>query len=71
VHSRNDQHPAFHFPNGPLPGVDAFSSREVAIPVGWWLTEDDSRRIADAVNEWTAQEAEIADHVQSREAVPA
>jgi dTDP-4-amino-4,6-dideoxygalactose transaminase len=53
VHARNDTHAAFHFPNGPLPGVDHFASRNVAIPVGWWLTADDRRRVIEAVQSWT------------------
>jgi len=52
VHARNDGHTAFRFPNGPLPGVDHFASRNVAIPVGWWLSEDDRRRIVAAVLDW-------------------
>ncbi len=52
VHARNDTHSAFHFPNGPLPGVDHFASRNVAIPVGWWLSSDDRRRVVEAVRLW-------------------
>lgn len=52
VHARNDSHTAFHFPNGPLPGVDHFASRNVAIPVGWWLSTEDRRRIVEAVQAW-------------------
>lgn len=52
VHRRNDVHPAFHFPNGPLPGVDHFAEHEVAIPVGWWVTDQDREHIASAVLEW-------------------
>jgi dTDP-4-amino-4,6-dideoxygalactose transaminase len=52
VHARNDTHAAFHFPNGPLPGVDYFASRNVAIPVGWWLSADDRRRVVEAVQGW-------------------
>lgn len=54
VHARNDTHAAFHFPNGPLPGVDHFASRNVAIPVGWWLTMDDRRQIVEAVHAWSS-----------------
>jgi len=43
VHSRNDTHPAF--PPGDLPGVDYFAEHEVAIPVGWWLTESERELI--------------------------
>lgn len=52
VHRRNDVHSAFYFPNGPLPGVDVFASREVAIPVGWWVTDKDREHVAAAVLEW-------------------
>lgn len=55
VHTRNDTHAAFHFPNGPLPGVDHFASRNVAIPVGWWLTAEDRRRVIKAVRQWRAR----------------
>lgn len=55
VHRRNDEHSGFRFPNGPLPGVDAFSARQAAIPVGWWLTSEDRERIVDAVLTWDAR----------------
>ena len=53
VHARNDRHEAFHFPNGPLPGVDYFAAHEVAVPVGWWLTEQERERVAQAVEGWS------------------
>lgn len=49
VHRRNDVHPAYHFPNGPLPGVDAFADHQVSIPNGWWLTDQDREQVAAAV----------------------
>jgi dTDP-4-amino-4,6-dideoxygalactose transaminase len=52
VHARNDTHAAFRFPNGPLPGVDHFASRNVAIPVGWWLSEADRKQVVEAVRAW-------------------
>jgi dTDP-4-amino-4,6-dideoxygalactose transaminase len=54
VHARNDKHQAFKAVSDgwPLPGVDSFAAREVAIPVGWWLAEQDLHHIADAVVEW-------------------
>ena len=52
VHRRNDTHPAFFYPNGPLLGVDAFAEHEVAIPVGWWLSNNDRARVVAAVLEW-------------------
>ena len=47
--ARNDQHSGFPSPSGPLTGVDAFASREVAIPVGWWVTPEDRERVRLAV----------------------
>lgn len=49
VHARNDKHPAFRGFGGPLPGLDYFASHEVAIPVGWWLSEGDLERVANSV----------------------
>lgn len=56
VHMRCDNHPALRgrdgFVAGALPGVDYYASREVAIPVGWWLMPSDRERVADAVKAW-------------------
>jgi dTDP-4-amino-4,6-dideoxygalactose transaminase len=57
VHRRNDAHSGFirrTYGHMPLPGVDAFSEHEVAIPVGWWLSDDDRATVADAILEWDA-----------------
>lgn len=40
VNARNDTHTAFRDFKVDLPGVDEFTSEQVAIPVGWWLTEE-------------------------------
>lgn len=53
VHARNDTHTGFHFPNGPLPGVEHFASRNVAIPVGWWLSEADRAAVVAGVRAWS------------------
>lgn len=56
VHARNDHHHAFRTMGLsllPTPGVDYFSSHEVAIPVGWWLSEEDRNRVAEAVIAWS------------------
>lgn len=69
VHRRNDEHTAFYLNaydgrrSEPLPGVDAFASREVAIPVGWWLSGTDRERVAAAVWEYAlavVQSTELA-----------
>jgi len=55
VHRRNDEHTAFRHAAGkqaPLPGLDQFASRQVSIPVGWWVSDDDATRIIAAVREW-------------------
>jgi dTDP-4-amino-4,6-dideoxygalactose transaminase len=56
VHSRNDRMTAFRRacanPDTPLPGVDYFASHEVAVPVGWWLTDDDRAHVAGVVHAW-------------------
>lgn len=57
VHRRNDEHTAYFFPSGPLPGVDRFASMECAIPVGWWLSDADRQHVADVVRSWADQHA--------------
>lgn len=52
VHARNDHHSAFYFPISDLLGVDYFASRNVAIPVGWWLSDSDRRAVVNAVQAW-------------------
>jgi len=56
VHSRNDLHPAFQRAcvndGDQLPGVDAFASREVAIPVHWALRQSDRQQVIDVVRAW-------------------
>ena len=49
VHARNDAHTMFKDFKIALPGVDEFASEQVSIPVGWWLTQEDTSRIIDAV----------------------
>lgn len=64
VHARNDKHPAFQRAtlfDLPLPGVDFFAAHEVAIPCGWWLSEDDRNRVAFAVQDWSASRGEALD----------
>jgi dTDP-4-amino-4,6-dideoxygalactose transaminase len=49
VHSRNDDHAAYNFPNGPLPGLDEYDARHLNIPCGWWLSQDDIVQVIRAV----------------------
>ena len=51
VHYRNDLYPCtLKFKEKELPGVDRFSETQVAIPNGWWLTDDNIDYIIDTVN---------------------
>lgn len=53
VHSRLDTKTCFAKSNrGDLPGVDGFSSREVCIPVGWWLSPPDIDVVVEVVDRW-------------------
>jgi dTDP-4-amino-4,6-dideoxygalactose transaminase len=45
VHDRNDTKTIFKEFKCDLPGVDYFDDHHVCIPVGWWLTDDDVKRI--------------------------
>ena len=58
VHARNDKHDAFkRIAISPvsLPGLEYYSARNVAIPVGWWLTKQELEYIADSVILWSKQ----------------
>jgi dTDP-4-amino-4,6-dideoxygalactose transaminase len=52
VHRRNDEHPAFSSWRTYLPGVAAFASRELAIPVGWWVTPEEREYVATSILKW-------------------
>jgi perosamine synthetase len=49
VHARNDLHTMFTDFQRNLPGLSEFVAEHVSIPVGWWLTEQERKYIADAV----------------------
>jgi perosamine synthetase len=55
VHLRNDTYSIFRDFAADLPGVDAFSSQAVCIPVGWWLGEVELQRVIGAVHGFDAQ----------------
>jgi dTDP-4-amino-4,6-dideoxygalactose transaminase len=52
AHRRNDIHSAFPKSPTPLPGVDDYDSQHCAIPVGWWLSDNDRDLTARKVMEW-------------------
>lgn len=49
VHARNDKHTMMREFQCALPGVDSFAERQVSIPVGWWLTEEQREYISNVV----------------------
>ncbi|KAB1910359.1 DegT/DnrJ/EryC1/StrS family aminotransferase [Micromonospora sp. AMSO1212t] len=49
VQRRNDLHSCVHEFRTDLPGLDAVADRMVAIPVGWWVDDDDRSRIAEVI----------------------
>ena len=49
IHPRNDVWSMFSNSKRDLPGVDYFSAREVSIPCGWWLKEEDVYRISEVI----------------------
>lgn len=52
VHSRNDRMTMFsEGRSGNLRGLEEFSREQISIPVGWWVTEKDLKRIAESVEE--------------------
>jgi dTDP-4-amino-4,6-dideoxygalactose transaminase len=49
VHARNDTHSAFAPFQRPLPNCEVFNRTHLCIPVGWWVSESDRGRVAEAV----------------------
>jgi dTDP-4-amino-4,6-dideoxygalactose transaminase len=52
VHARNDKHTIFSDFQTDLPGVDEFVNEQIAIPVGWWLTQPQLEHIINSVIEY-------------------
>jgi len=49
VHARNDTHSTFARFERPLPKCEKFNRTHLCIPVGWWVSESDRERVAEAV----------------------
>jgi perosamine synthetase len=49
AHRRNDWHSVFSSSRRELPGVDAFYSKMLHIPCGWWITDEDRERIVETL----------------------
>jgi len=50
IHPRNDRWSMFEASRRELPGVDYFDKRELSIPCGWWVSDEDVFRISDIIN---------------------
>lgn len=55
VHLPNDIYSAFAPYKAALPGTAAFSSRQISLPCGWWLSSDDCQHIAARTLEFAAR----------------
>lgn len=49
LHLRNDRHQIFSNANNSLPNLDNFYESFVHIPCGWWLTNDDLKKIVSVI----------------------
>jgi perosamine synthetase len=47
LHHRNDDYSGFHADPRPLPGTEHFMKKVLALPCGWWLSEDQVDRVID------------------------
>lgn len=51
VHERNDKHTCTASYKTALPNLDSVIGKLVAIPVGWWVTEEDRQYIVDCIKQ--------------------
>lgn len=51
LHKRNDWHDYLNDFHEILPNLDAFYSRMVHIPCGWWVTKEDRERIVEVIKQ--------------------
>lgn len=53
VHHRNDRYDCtIKFAEGELKGVDKFYEKQVSIPVGWWLTQEDREHVLKVIKNY-------------------
>jgi len=55
VHGRNDIHSCVNDFKSKLPILDEYYEKVMCIPVGWWLTEDDTKYIVECIKTWDNQ----------------
>lgn len=51
IHQRNDRYRVFQESKTELPNLDAFAQRELCLPCGWWVEEEDVSMICDIIKE--------------------
>lgn len=51
IHQRNDGLTAFRRFKRDLPGVDAFAARQISVPCGWWVSEEQAEMIGNTILE--------------------
>jgi dTDP-4-amino-4,6-dideoxygalactose transaminase len=51
VHDRNDKHDCLKEFKTQLPGLDEITKEMIAIPCGWWVTEEQRSYIVDCIKE--------------------
>ncbi len=49
IHVRNDRYSMFQSDSKSLPNTDWFDARELSIPCGWWVEQNDQDRIVDII----------------------
>lgn len=49
LHHRNDTHSLFSASKRELPGLDAFYTKLIHIPCGWWVTEESRAKIVEVI----------------------
>jgi dTDP-4-amino-4,6-dideoxygalactose transaminase len=49
IHPRNDKYSVFGKYKKDLLGVDAFVAREISLPCGWWVEDEDIQRIVEVI----------------------
>ena len=52
VHERNDKHSCMDEFKSDLPNLDKTIGNIVSIPVGWWVTEENTKYIVDCIKKW-------------------
>jgi dTDP-4-amino-4,6-dideoxygalactose transaminase len=49
IHRRNDDHSVFAYAKRELPGLDAYYSKMLHVPCGWWVGAEDRQYIVDVM----------------------